>query len=265
MRVIVCSGDADALRHEFCLPCQLTSRPAFVVSFALVARFAAVVLAVLLAVAAGCGGGSDDDAAQLVQDSAARTGEVETFHFVLDVRSAPVESTGLRLTSAEGDVVVPERAVSTDVSGTFAGISLTTQLIAIGDDVWLKDPLTRDWTKLDVNTTPISLLDPAEGILGVMSRVENAETAGTEEIDGVTVRRITGTAKASDVAPLVAVSSPRDAEVDITLWIGEDDQLLRRVEVSGAVGEEDSPDAVRSFEVSRFDEPVAVEPPEGTG
>ncbi|MCZ7588561.1 MAG: LppX_LprAFG lipoprotein [Gaiella sp.] len=224
---------------------------------------AAVAVVALLATA-GCGGGGQGaSAAEIVSRSASATEAVKRFHFTLDVRNVPRTSTGLQLTSAEGDVVVPDRARA-DVAGNFAGVSITTRIVAIGEDVWLENPLSGAWETIDVSTTPIALLDPSRGVLGVMLGIVDPNDEGAEDVDGVTLRKVSGTATAADVAPLVAVA-PSAREVPVMLWIGEDDQLLHRIEVSGPVAAGEPGDAVRVVEISRFDEPVTIEAPDGAG
>jgi hypothetical protein len=227
-------------------------------------RLGAVLLAlVALLVAVGCG--SDEEGApatELVRQSAESTGDVQSFHFALDVQNVETGGSGLQLTGAEGDVAVPDRA-SADVTGTFSGVPISTQVIAVGDDVWLK--LFGKWQKVDVSTTPAVLLSPSKGVLAAMSGVTEAVDEGTEDLDGTTVVRVSGTAPAGDVAPLVAVSpSDPDLQVPVTLWIGEDDTILRRIEVRGPVAGGEPDDAVRTVDLSRFDEPVTVEPPEAS-
>lgn len=222
------------------------------------------VVAVALLATAGCGGGGEGpSAAQVVSRCASATGAVQRFHFTLDVQNVPRSSTGLQLTSAEGDVVVPDRARA-DVAGNFAGVPITTRIVAIGKDLWLRNPLSGTWEAIDVATTPIALLDPSRGVLGVMKGLADPKDQGTEEVDGVTLRKVSGAASAADVAPLVAVR-PTEREVPVTLWIGEDDHLLRRIEVSGPVAGGEPGDALRVVELSRFDEPVTIEAPEGAG
>ena len=223
-----------------------------------------MVAAFTLLAAAGCGGAGEKTSAEtLVRESADATGALKSFHFTLDVQNVPRSGAGLQLTSAEGDVVVPDRAQA-DIGGTFAGVPITTQVVAIGEKVWLKNPLSGEWQSIDVNTTPIALLDPSKGVLAVMEGISEPTDEGTEEIDGVTLRKVSGTASAVDVAPLVAVS-PSDREVPVMLWIGEEDSLLHRIEVSGPVAEGEPDDVVRVVEISRFDEPVTIEAPEGSG
>ena len=215
------------------------------------------------ALAAGCGGGGGGGPSpeDVVRESVTATEAVKSFHFTIDSQGIPRSTSGLQLLGAEGDAVVPDR-VRADVSGTFAGVALTTQLIAIGDDLWIKDPLEGRWRRIDVGTTPAVLLDPAEGVLGVMRRVGELSDEGLEELGGVTTRRIHGTVDAADVAPLVAVS-PGGGKVEATLWIGEEDRILRRIEVKGPVAANEPEEALRVVGISRFDEPVTIEPPEG--
>ncbi len=224
----------------------------------------AAVVAVALLAATGCGGGGEgESAAQLVSESASATKAVQRFHFTLDVRNVPRSRAGLQLTSAEGDVVVPDRARA-DIAGNFAGVPITTRIVAIGEDVWLKNPLSGTWESIDVSTTPVALLDPSRGVLGVMRGITDPKAEGTEVVDAVTLRKVSGTAPAANVAPLVAVR-PSGGEVPVTLWIGEDDHLLRRIEVSGRVADGEPGEALRVVEISRFDEPVTIAPPDGAG
>lgn len=230
------------------------------------ARALRVLVALLAAgtttVAAGCGGGASGPSPEdLVGQSVEATQALETFHFAFASTGLPPSTSGLKLLGAEGDAVVPDR-VRADVSGTFAGIALSTELVAIGEKVWFRDPLAGGWRGLDVGTTPAFLLDPAEGVLGVMRRVEDLENDGTERIGGVETTRLRGTVDVADVAPLFAVT-PGEGRVEATLWIGEDDTILRRVEVRGPVSSGESEDATRVVEVSRPNEPVTVKPPAG--
>jgi hypothetical protein len=220
------------------------------------------VVAAGAALAAGCGGGGDGGPSpeDVVRESIEATEAVRSFHFAFDSKGVPTSSGGLQLLSAEGDAVVPDR-VRADVSGTFAGTPLTTQLVAIGEDVWIENPFGGGWQKVDVGTTPDVLLDPAEGVLGVMERVGELDDEGTEEIAGVVTRRLRGTVDAAAVAPLVAVAAG-EGQVEATLWIGEEDRILRRVEAKGAVAEGEPEGAVRVVEISRLNEPVTIEPPE---
>ena len=145
----------------------------------------------------------------------------------------PRSTSGLQLTAAEGDVVAPDR-FRAQVSGTFAGIALTTQLVAVGSKLWIKNPSHGSWQKVDVGTTPAFLLDPQKGVLDVMLSVTDLKSDGSEDIGDVPTLRVRGKADVMRVAPLVAVSAGKGS-VEVTLWIGKSDELLRRIKVIGAV------------------------------
>lgn len=233
----------------------------YVVTRACLAVFAAVALIA----ANGCGGSNKGGsaAAESVARSAESTKALDRFHFTLDVQNVPSTAAGLQLTAAEGDVIVPDRARA-DVTGNFSGTPITTQIIAIGDRVWLKNPLSGAWQQVDVSTTPIALLDPSKGVLAVMQGISDPTDEGTENVDGVTLRKFAGTVAATDVAPLVAVA-PSSLDVPVTLWIDEKTDLLHRIEIRGPVADGEPQGAVRVVEVSRFDEPVTITAPKGTG
>ena len=219
------------------------------------------VLLVVVAVAGCGGGGGGPSPVKLVAASADRTVLVKRFHVTIDIEKVPRSTTGLQLTAAEGDVLVPDR-FRAQVSGTFAGISLTTQLVAIGGKLWIKNPLTGSWQKVDVGTTPAFLLDPQKGVLGVMLGVTGLKNDGSEDIGDVATFRVRGKADVSKVAPLVAVSAGTGS-VEVELWIGKKDKILRRIRVVGAVAKGEPADATRVVELSRFGEAVTIEAPKG--
>jgi lipoprotein LprG len=227
----------------------------------------ALLLAAVLGLAlAGCGGGGDEaalSAEEIVDRAVEATGAVTSFHFVLDLGDLPLAGSGLSIARAEGDVVVPDRVRAT-FSGSFGGIGIESELVLVGEDDFLKDPLTGRWRTLEIGTSPLDYFDPARGVLAVLESVGDLELAGTEEVGGAEAYRLTGTASAKELSPLLAVA-PSDRTVPVEVWVGADDFLLRRLRVDGPVAEGEPEDAVRTVEVSRFDEPVEIEPPEVEG
>lgn len=227
------------------------------------ASVAGALVSVLLL--AGCGddggGGGGPTAAEIVADSAKQTAEVQSFRFTLAVENVPPSGSGLSLTSAEGEVIVPDR-LAAKAAATFSGIPVETELVSIGDEDYFIDPLTRTWRRLEVGTSPVEFFDPATGVLSVIERAVEVELAGSETVDGVETHRLSGKVKASDAAPLLVVNAPSDRLADVELWIGKDDGILRRIRVSGPVGEGEPAEASRTVELSDFDQEFEIEAPE---
>ena len=214
----------------------------------------------------GCGGGDEDgspSAQEIVDRSQEATGEVESFHFTLELGDVPLAGSGLSISSAEGDIAVPDR-VRASFSGSFGGIGIESELVIVGDEDFLKDPLTGRWRTLDIGASPLDYFDPASGVIAVMGSVEELELAGTEDVQGAPAYRLTGTASARDLSGLLAVA-PSDRSVPVQLWVGRDDYLLRRLRVDGPVADGEPEDVVRTIEISRHDEPVEIEKPEVAG
>jgi lipoprotein LprG len=223
---------------------------------------AAIFLATLAAGCGGGGGGGGEPADQLVSESVAATSAVKSFHLVIDVQNAEQSDSGLNLEFVDGDVQVPDR-LEARVGGTFAGVSISTDLIVIGDTYYLKVPFGNTWRKIEVETLPAAFFDPEKGILAVIEHASDLQTAGSEEVGGVDCDRVTGKIVAEALKPLLNTAEGT-GEVDMELWIGKDDKLLRRLVLSGPISPDEDADAERRVELSQFDEPVHITAPETT-
>lgn len=219
---------------------------------------AAGLLMVMLA--AGCGGGaSTPSAAQIIAQSATRTAAVKSFHVVVSVEHVPSPAAGMSIKFLEGDLVVPNR-LHAHISGTLQGVSLTTELIAVGTKYFLKDPFTGVWRAVDLATTPMAFFDPAKGVLAVIKGARSAATSGSEEVDGVASYRLTANVRANALTPLLG--NPATAELlPVELWIGKPDMLLRRIRLAGPITSSESKAAARTIELSAFGEPVRIVAP----
>lgn len=220
-----------------------------------------VLLCVLLLAGCGGGGGKEPTAAEIVAGSAEKTAAVTSFHFTLDVENVPPSGSGLSLTSADGEMIVPDR-LKAKAAATFSGIPIETELVIVGDEDYFIDPLTRQWRRLEVGTSPVAFFDPAKGVLSVIEGAVEVEAAGSETVGGVETHRLTGKVKARDAARLLVVSSTSDRLADVELWIGKGDLILRRIRVRGPVGEGEPANAGRTVELSDFGQTFEIEAPE---
>jgi hypothetical protein len=216
-------------------------------------------LLVLLALAAGCGGTSGPSAADLVSRTVEETGKQKSFHLLVDVEHVSPPRTGLGLTFVDGDVAVPDR-MKAKVGGTFAGVPVNTDLIAIGHDFWLKTPFVGGWRSIDVSTSPLAFFDPDTGLLPVIRDATDVSREGSEAVGGDDCWRLSAKVPAEQLAPLIS-AEPTDERLPIELWVGKDDSLLRRLRVSGPVSPGEGEDAVRTIELSKFGEDVEISPP----
>jgi hypothetical protein len=224
-----------------------------------------ILLIALAAALAGCGGGSKSEGPPpetIVKQTIAATGRQKSFHFKLDVENPPQSTSGLNLTFAEGDVVVPDK-LKARAAGTFQGIPLSTEIVFDGPKQYLKNPIGGQWQSFSTTTSPVKFFSPAEGVLAAVRGVTDLELAGAETVGGVETYHLTGKVKARDLTGFLG-NTPSDRPVDADLYIGEDDSLLRRLRLTGPVQDADPAGVVRTVDVSRYGERVRVEAPAGS-
>lgn len=221
------------------------------------------------ALLAGCGGGGGKQAsstggltaAQVASRADTHTSRLRSFHFHYDVANPPSGGSGLVLTSADGDVAVPSR-LKANVSGTYSGIPLNSQIVFSGGKAYLKNPLSGSWQSFPTETSPTGYFDPSKGVLAVIGHAHTLRLDGTETVDGAPCYRLRGSMPASVVAPFL-IAKPGNVQVPVDVDVGEQDFVLRRIRIDGPVNSSEPKDIRRTITLSRFDEPVTVAPPRG--
>jgi len=219
----------------------------------------------LVGLGASCGGGGGEQepsAAGIVARAAAATQAQKRFHFVFDEENGPKSTTGVHLVFAEGDIAVPDK-VKADVSGTFRGLPIHSQIVVAGGRTYLKNPLTGKWGEVSVGTNPVSFFDPAKGVLAVIRNASRLELAGREEVGGADAYHLKGKTTVGSITPLLG-NPPGERLVDVELWIDAETGRLVRLRLSGEVEKGDPAGAVRTIELSRYGVVVPIVPP-GTG
>ena len=199
-------------------------------------------------------------AGDVLQQAGERAAEVSSFHFVLthENGSTPLPLS-LALESAEGDVVVPGR-LQAEVEAEAVGIDVSVEVIGIDDRTWVTNPFTRAWQELP-GTDIRDFADPAALVAGLLPAVMDPALSDGGSVGGVETHLVTGRIDSGALRDALGIAEP-GREVTVEAWIGVDDQLLRRVRLIGALSDVESPDVVRQVELSRFDEPVEIMPPE---
>lgn len=222
--------------------------------------------AILLAgVAASCGdSGQKESAPEIVARAASATKAEKSFHFVFDEKNGPTSTSGIHLVFAEGDIVVPDK-VKADVSGTFQGVPLRSQLVVVAGSYFLKDPFTGKWRKVSASTNPVAFFDPAKGVLAVITNASQLELLGTEKVGTADAYHLRGKTTLASIAPLLG-NPPGTRLVDVELWVDKKTDRLVRLRLSGQVEKGDPAGAVRTVEISRYGVVTPITAPQtGTG
>lgn len=222
------------------------------------------VLALALAALAGCGllaPAPRELTPREILDRAAEAAEqVNTVHFNLEIEGGSLSlGPGLQVTRAEGDVVRPDR-VRLKASFRLGTMSAESQLVAIGQELYLTNPLTGRWERMPGGVVALRVLDSERGVPNLLRRLSEAQKVATETLDGVATHHLRGTLPASAIADMVG-GQARDEQVAGEVWVGVDDFLLRQARIQGAIAAAEKAGVVRLLKFSRFNEAITIEPP----
>jgi hypothetical protein len=226
----------------------------------------ALLPAVSLAAAAAllaCGGSdggdiSGVDADALLEASAARMDQVESFHFKVEHENGvtPIVA-GLGMTTAEGDVQGTDR-MQLEVNARFAGTNVRVNLVILPEASYLSNPITGRWEQQDLDIS--QFFDPSNGVTALMRAVTDAEVVGRESVGGVDAYVIEATVDSGDLDLFVS-QSQAGTPVAARVWIGVVDPLVHRVQVEGPLSPGEDSGIVRRLDLSRFDEVVEITAP----
>ena len=197
------------------------------------------------------------DVAALVARSGEAMAALDTFHFELrhnEGGSTPLFGV-IVMNEAGGDVVSPDSA-SVYFNGTFAGFTVRSSLITIGEDSYITNPLTGAWEPAGDDVNPLTFFDPQRGINSIMAELQNpalvSESDAGYEIEG----KLPATALSSLLGGMM-----EGATVNARLTIDTDSLFLKQAILEGRLTESEPDGVVRTITLSNFNEQVTIEPP----
>ncbi len=220
-------------------------------------------LLIVTVVAAGCGDSSGGgptlpaDPEVILAEATAAMSAVETLAFELTRSGAPITVASLQFDAAEGQYAAPDSAQAV-LKVKAGGISVEVATIAIGERVWITNPLSQQWEEFPAGTgfNPAIIFDPEVGWEPLLGDDLSSVELDGERADGGTYV-ITGTVAPARVEVLTA-RLVRDQPVDVEMWIDAETALVTRVAFA-TQGEDGRSDWL--LLLSEFGEPVSIEPP----
>ena len=124
--------------------------------------------------------------------------------------------------------------------------------IRMSGDPFLGDPNAGKWVRGE------AVVWPDESMPGLLPSFGVDAAVGTERIDGVETRRLRGNSHTDDLG-LSLPSFALEIPVEVNVWIGVDDGLMRRITATSEPGADVSVETAIVF--SDFNVPVVVEAP----
>lgn len=248
-------------------------------SFLLLPLFALLLVPALrpappVAAAVATVGQEDAEAVALLRQAAEAMAALDGFHFELSTpRGQTLLLENIELVRVEGDVQRPD-SFRASIGARAAIIDLSLRAVGIGSRIWVTNPLSEDdaFQELDLGqgidgsemdgATLVDLLNPDRILLQAVEQIQDPTIVGQDEIDGTDVTRVDGTV---DLSRLEADGTPipglrTEAPLPVTIWIDDVGRVVR-LELEGPLTAAEPLDVVRRLDLSRFDEPIDIQPP----
>jgi hypothetical protein len=184
------------------------------------------------------------------------------FHFLLTHQNGfSTIANNLNMTQAEGDFVAPDR-LKASIKATFQTLPVAVNVISIGDQSWITNPLQGGDHYLPLPNGPQTsgILDPNQGVLKAVSDMRDPKQTGSERIGNVDTTIVSGTVDAGALKSL-APDGEAGRQVPAQVWIGKNDPLVYRVRLSGPLSGSEPQNIVRQVDLSQFNENITILPP----
>jgi hypothetical protein len=198
---------------------------------------------------------------EIIIRSSEKMQAVNSFHFALDQEggSTPI-AFGISMKKASGDVIRPDKLKMT-ISGTVVGLSLEVQIVRVGEDIYMTNPLSGKWEIPPAEFQVLRVLDPNAFIANVMKLAVNPARLNDEEAEGTLCYHLSGTIDSGDLSAITG-NSAEGVAIKTEIWIGINDFLVHKVQLEGKITENEVEGIVRLLRLSNFDKEISIELPE---
>jgi hypothetical protein len=187
---------------------------------------------------------------------------ITAFHFVLQTQNlGNVTQSQVQVRSANGDLIMPDK-IKAQATVLLSGQAVIVNLISIGDNQYITDPITGQWRTIKGVLDPGILTNPDTGIFSLVGKLKNLTAPTDDTVNGVPCWRIMGQLDAKDISFLTGGGVPSGTMLQASACFGEADGLLYQLNVTGQAAPGDTAQTVRSFNVSNYNEQINITPPQ---
>ena len=189
---------------------------------------------------------------------------VSAFHVVMSVSNpgtAPTSSDQIQIRSADGDVVMPDK-VKAQATVILSGQSVTVNLISVGANQFITDPITGQWRVIKGVLDPRTLTNPNTGIISLVNKVQNVSQPTSDSVNGTPCWRVTGQLDAKYLAFFTGGGVPADTMLQTSSCLGKSDALPYQLIVTGIAAVGDTTNTSRTFLISNYNESVTIAAPQ---
>ena len=169
----------------------------------------------------------------IIRQAAEEFAGLTSVRFTLTHEVGSTKLLGMEIKEVAVGLARPDRLEAT-LSGSASGFFVRVEARVLGQDAYLRDPLTGNWSRSPTGTSRLAFFDPDAGIGSILQAVGQLTRLPDEDLNGLPMYRVQGTMPASALRPLVGIDT-LSTPVEVDLWVGQDDFLLHMAVIRGAV------------------------------
>ncbi len=186
---------------------------------------------------------------------------VSSFHVVLLVQNpGPAAPDKIQIRTANGDVLLPDK-VKAQASVMLSGQAVTVNLISVGDNQFITDPITGQWRVIKGVLDPRTLTNPDTGLVSLISKIQHVSTPVSDIANNVPCWRVTGQLAAKNLAFFTGDGVPDGTMLQTNACIGKTDSLPYQVIVTGQAAPGDTTQTAYNFAMSNYNESLSINAP----
>jgi outer membrane lipoprotein-sorting protein len=198
-------------------------------------------------------------APEIAKQTAEKLKSVNTVHLAMTVDGGTMGVAGMNVRSLEGDLAQPDK-MHLKAKIVALGSVLDGELITIGEQAWITNPLTKKWQKAP-NVIAFTPLDANKGIGTLIGNAKDLQKLADDNIGGTAVYHLSGTIDGKDLGNLLG-SNIESKQIPAEIWIGKAGLLPRQIKITGSLLPNEPQNLVRTIALSNYNAPVTIEAPQ---
>ncbi|MBI4300102.1 MAG: LppX_LprAFG lipoprotein [Chloroflexi bacterium] len=197
--------------------------------------------------------------AAIVASASDRMQALKSLRFKMDVENGSLSlAPGVNTNSLEGETTRPDK-LRLKAKATFANVVLDIELVSVGGNAYLRNPLTQQWQALPAGASPLEGADPFK-VATVMREAKDLVRLGDEAISGNDTYHLGGSLAPPAVASVIGTVLQGEV-IKGEVWIDKKEYLVRKLRLDFRKSAADAQGIISVLNLSDFDQPVTIEAP----
>jgi hypothetical protein len=187
---------------------------------------------------------------------------VTSFHVIMKTDNLGVSSANqIQIRDADGDVLMPDK-IRAQANVLLSGQAMTVNLISVGGQQFITDPITGQWRVVKGVLDPRTLTNPDTGLISLAGKLQKVTGPVADNVNSTACWRVNGLLDAKYLAFFTGGGVPAGTMLKTTVWAGQADGLPYEISVVGEAASGDTSQTTRTFFISKYNESLSIVAPQ---